>query len=192
MQPIHLPGGKQWLYLWLWALLILPLSASVQASADAWVVVDTHSRTLSVYDNGLMIVEFRNIAIGRGGTAQERYEGDDKTPLGTFHIVWMNMNSRYHIFLGLDYPTMEYATRALQRNSINDSEYLSIKTAIENNEIPPQDTSLGGYIGIHGLGNGSIKIHRKFDWTKGCIAVTNEQIERLAQIVRLGTKVVIR
>jgi len=192
MKPKRRLGSMKLLHLLLWAIVILPLSGIVQASTDPWVIVDTHSRTLSVYDDGMMIVEFKNIAIGRGGTAQERYEGDDKTPLGTFHIAWMNMKSRYHIFLGLDYPTMEYAARAFQRNSINSNEYISIKTAIENNELPPQDTSLGGFIGIHGLGNGSIKIHRKFDWTKGCIALTNEQIEQLAQFVRLGTKVVIR
>ena len=165
---------------------------AVANTDDAWIMVDTHARTLSVYDNGKIISEFKNVAIGRGGASRERLKGDDKTPLGTFHIMWINTKSRYHIFLGLDFPTMEHAARALQKNDIKNNEFRSIKTAFEHNTIPPQDTSLGGYIGIHGLGDGNIKIHRMFNWTRGCIAVTNEQIERLSRIVQLGTKVVIR
>lgn len=168
------------------------LTGVATANTGPWIMVDTHARTLSVYDNGKVISEFRNIAIGRGGASRERHKGDDKTPLGTFHIMWINTKSRYDIFLGLDYPTIEHATRALQENNIKNNEFRSIKTAFEHNTIPPQDTSLGGYIGIHGLGDGNIKIHRMLNWTKGCIALTNEQIERLARIVQLGTKVVIR
>jgi L,D-peptidoglycan transpeptidase YkuD (ErfK/YbiS/YcfS/YnhG family) len=57
---------------------------------------------------------------------------------------------------------------------------------------PPQNTILGGAIGIHGIGNGDPEIHKRFHWTEGCVAVTNEQIERLAELVDIGTRVVIR
>ena len=57
---------------------------------------------------------------------------------------------------------------------------------------PPQDTVLGGHIGIHGIGEGNPEIHRRFDWTQGCIALTNEEIEQLANLVGIGAKVVIR
>jgi L,D-peptidoglycan transpeptidase YkuD (ErfK/YbiS/YcfS/YnhG family) len=51
---------------------------------------------------------------------------------------------------------------------------------------------LGGAIGIHGIGGGSPDVHRRFHWTEGCVAVSNEQIERLAELVGIGTRVVIR
>jgi hypothetical protein len=57
---------------------------------------------------------------------------------------------------------------------------------------PPQNTALGGAIGIHGIGGGSPDVHHRFHWTEGCVAVSNEQIERLAELVGIGTRVVIR
>ena len=58
-------------------------------------------------------------------------------------------------------------------------------------QTPPQNTALGGYIGIHGLGNRDPAIHKKMNWTDGCIALTDEQIEQLAQWIDVGTRVVI-
>jgi L,D-peptidoglycan transpeptidase YkuD (ErfK/YbiS/YcfS/YnhG family) len=51
---------------------------------------------------------------------------------------------------------------------------------------------LGGQIGIHGLGSGDIKVHEVFDWTHGCIALTNSQIDHLSQLVDTGTVVKIK
>jgi len=174
------------------ALFSILLPSMVTAGTDPQIVVDTHSRTLSVWSAGKIIGEFKDIAIGRGGASSERHQGDNKTPLGTFHIKWLNMKSRFHIFLGLDYPTVDHAMKAYQQNHIKNNDLSSIKTAFEHNTLPPQDTSLGGYIGIHGLGDGSLAIHKKFNWTRGCIALTNEQIERLARMVHVGTEVIIR
>ena len=54
---------------------------------------------------------------------------------------------------------------------------------------PP--TTLGGLIGIHGIGKGDPRVHRDFNWTFGCVALTNEQIDQLRPWVRLGTRVVL-
>jgi L,D-peptidoglycan transpeptidase YkuD (ErfK/YbiS/YcfS/YnhG family) len=59
-------------------------------------------------------------------------------------------------------------------------------------QIPPQDTPLGGQIGIHGLGSADARVHEFFDWTHGCIALTNSQIDHLSQIVDTGTLVKIK
>jgi len=162
------------------------------ASTDPWVLVDTHSRTLSVYTAGKILRQFKNISIGRGGAASERHKGDGKTPLGTFHIMWLNMKSHYHIFLGLDYPNLDHAAKAYRKKQLKSKEFESIQKAIFTNEIPPQDTPLGGYIGIHGVGQGNLAIHGRFNWTNGCIALTNEQIEQLVQMIPVGTEVIIR
>ena len=58
--------------------------------------------------------------------------------------------------------------------------------------MPPQQTALGGHIGIHGIGAGDPRIHEDFNWTSGCIALTNAQIDDLAGWVRLGMRVVVR
>ena len=59
-------------------------------------------------------------------------------------------------------------------------------------DIPPQVTPLGGYLGIHGVGEGDPGIHADFNWTHGCIALTNQQIDDLAGWIRIGMRVVVR
>ena len=65
-------------------------------------------------------------------------------------------------------------------------------TAHQLHQIPPQNTPLGGQIGIHGLGNADERIHKVFDWTHGCIALTNPQIDQLSQWIDTGTVVKIK
>jgi len=87
---------------------------------------------------------------------------------------------------------MQTADQAYREKRINRDVYYSILDALRDQRLPPQNTPLGGRIGIHGLGHGDLTVHRQFDWTKGCIALTNPEIERLAHWVQVGTRVVIR
>ena len=75
---------------------------------------------------------------------------------------------------------------------ITEAQWQAIRRASAANRRPPQDTALGGYIGIHGTGDGDLRIHSEYNWTNGCIALTNEQIDRLLDWVRVGTPVEIR
>jgi hypothetical protein len=63
---------------------------------------------------------------------------------------------------------------------------------VAKGRLPPQNTALGGRIGLHGLGRGDPKVHQQFNWTNGCIALTNEQIDQLLTWVGKGTRVSIR
>jgi len=181
------------------ALLALPLTLAVPAPAGAsagdpepWVLVDTRAHTLAVIQDGRPRRVFRNIALGRGGVARLRRRGDGATPLGEYHIAWINRNSRFHIFLGLDYPNAGLAREALAQGLIDRPTYEAIRHALAAGRVPPQGTALGGYLGIHGLGRGDPLVHARFNWTQGCIALTNEEIEELARWVRVGTRVLIR
>ncbi len=64
--------------------------------------------------------------------------------------------------------------------------------AVRHHRIPPQNTPLGGQLGIHGLGRGDLDIQRTINWTNGCVALTNHDIRRLGQWVHVGTRVIIR
>jgi L,D-peptidoglycan transpeptidase YkuD (ErfK/YbiS/YcfS/YnhG family) len=75
---------------------------------------------------------------------------------------------------------------------IGQSTYNAIVDAEMAGQIPPQNTDLGGQIGIHGLGSASLSVHEEFDWTHGCIALTNDQIDRLSQYVEKGTLVTVK
>ena len=78
------------------------------------------------------------------------------------------------------------------RRAIDLRTYRAILNARDRGQLPPQDTALGGHIGIHGVGRLTTDDHRLFNWTQGCIALTDAQIDELAHWLALGTRVVIR
>lgn len=162
-----------------------------QADSIPWLLVDTATRSLLVIQDGVTREKFHDISLGRGGVADERYRGDNKTPRGEFRVLWVNRNSSFRVFFGLDYPNADYAKKALSAGRIDFATYANILHSLSRNLVPPQDTELGGFIGIHGLGRADPSIHQALDWTEGCIALTNEQIDRLTQWIQIGTRVVI-
>lgn len=164
----------------------------VRAYEERWILIDSLAHTLSVYRGTEIERIYPRIALGRGGAAEERQRGDGITPTGEFRVAWINYSSNFNIFFGLNFPNEEHTERAYQRHLIDIDTYYILHTALVEGNIPPQDSPLGGQIGIHGLGAGDLSIHQKFDWTKGCIALRNEEIEQLAQWVHIGTRVLIR
>jgi murein L,D-transpeptidase YafK len=172
--------------------LVQPLVAQGAAPNRIWLRVDTRDATLTVMRGDKPQEVFSNISIGRFGKTYFKMKGDRRTPLGRFSIAWIPAKSQYHRFLGLNYPDRERADRALADGDITEAQWQAIRRASEANRRPPQDTPLGGFIGIHGTGDGDPGIHSQFNWTSGCIALTNDQIDRLVDLVRIGTPVEIR
>lgn len=171
---------------------LLVMLNSAQANNGIWIDVDTTEHTLSVMQGDTIQAVFKNVAIGRYGTTWSKMTKDDKTPLGRFRVGWVNEKSRYYRFFGLNYPNLDTAKRALDENRITRETWLSILEAKSMGKPPPQDTPLGGHIGIHGIGRGDQEIHHEYNWTNGCIALTNEQIDQLSKWIRPGVLVNIR
>lgn len=95
----------------------------------------------------------------------------------------------------LDYPNLLDAWYGYKDKIISSNEFKKIVMAFKNNQTPPQDTLLGGYIGIHGLGEVNeeiLNIHEINNWTEGCIALKNEEINELRQFVSIGTPITIK
>jgi hypothetical protein len=118
-----------------------------------------------------------------------RRAGDATTPLGTFHVAWINRDSPFDIFYGFDFPTASYGERAYKLGIIDKTDYDAILNASRNGNVPPQQTPLGGKIGIHGIGDGDPEVQRKINWTNGCIALSNVDTKRLFKWIHLGTRV---
>lgn len=175
------------------AALLSPWDAanSKTHESNIWILVDTQSLQLSVMKGDRPVEIFKNISIGRNGVGLSKRRGDDKTPLGTFKIAWVNRSSQYHLFFGLDYPSMIHVKKGLTAGLIDEGTYDRFEKSRSNGIIPPQNTPLGGQIGIHGVGRGNADIHQTMNWTNGCIALTNKQIEELDRWVKEGTLVVI-
>lgn len=134
-------------------------------------IVYKSKRQLLAYSNGKLVKEYK-ISLGRKPIGDKEYEGDKKTPEGIYYINVKNPNSGYYKNLGISYPNKEDISNAKRLGR-----------------------PAGGDIKIHGLRNriGIIgKFHRLFDWTLGCIAVTNDEIGELYRAVKVGTPIEIR
>ncbi|MCC6208256.1 MAG: L,D-transpeptidase [Gammaproteobacteria bacterium] len=173
-------------------LSLLAVAVCPVVQAEPWLLVDSEKGTLAVMEDDQTVRVFRHIAVGRGGVAAVRRAGDGTTPRGEFRIAWVNPDSSYHLFFGLDYPGMTQAEEALRSRLIDPATYERIRRARDHGELPPQDTLLGGYIGIHGVGSMNAGINPRYNWTQGCIALSDEEIDHLARWAGIGTRVVIR
>jgi murein L,D-transpeptidase YafK len=154
---------------------------TLQKMKNPLIVIKKKERTLELFDGGRLVKTYK-IALGFAPEGDKQREGDGKTPEGEFYIFTKNDKSKFYLSLGLSYPNVEDATRGLQNELISQAEYDSIVKAISEKKIPLQNTKLGGEIYIHGDGSES-------DWTKGCIALTNEEIKELFDAIRVGTTV---
>ncbi len=157
-----------------------------------WLLVDTDKLQIDVKRGEQTLASFPNIAIGQNGAGFKKRRGDNITPLGEYKIGWINDRSQFYIFYGLTYPSVANAEEAMQRGLISQEDYSSIIYAHEHNQIPPQNTALGGQIGLHGLGRGDEVVHQNVNWTHGCVAVTNSQLDELAQWLTTGMTVKIK
>ena len=135
------------------------------------IIVEKGDRRLSLLARGEPIRSY-TIALGARPRGHKQQQGDERTPEGRYVISTRNPESAFHLSLRISYPNDEDERRAQQ-----------------------QGVEPGGDIMIHGLPNGwgwVGSFHRQFDWTDGCIAVTNEEIEEIWSLVRDGTPIEIR
>lgn len=172
-------------------LLLASNLTFADTESEIWIEIDTSKLQLAVMKKGTILLLFNDISIGRFGASQTRMLGSNLTPIGTFKISSIRDSQRFYKFFGIDFPNREIADLALQENKINLATWEKIITAIDNNQPVPQNTPLGGHLGIHGTGKGDLAIHQRFNWTNGCIALTNTQINQLSRWVKRGMRVII-
>ena len=129
---------------------------------------------LELLHDARVVARYR-VAIGPGGAGNKRREGDNVTPVGHYRIVG-HQRSQFHIFLRLDYP--------------NADDRLRFEALKASGELPKSAT-IGGDVGIHGAPSRAEwkQDHKKFDWTAGCVAVDDLEIEDIAARVKDGTPV---
>lgn len=130
------------------------------------VLVHKRERRLTLVSKGQVIKTYK-IALGGNPIGPKEREGDKKTPEGTYVIDSRNRDSQYHLSLHISYPSERDKKRAKELG-----------------------VSPGGDIAIHGIKKGFAEVgdaHTGVDWTKGCIAVTDEEIEEIDRLVPDGT-----
>lgn len=161
------------------------------AISNYWIRVSKRKKTLYLYQ-GTELVKKYAADFGYNAFADKERRGntlnpdDWRTPEGVFFVVRKNPNSQFYQAFVLNYPNSEDAERGLREGLISRAEYNSIVSAENNFRIPPMGTALGGMIEIHGDGTG-----KSYNWTQGCIALQNEHIDELWDIVSVGTPVLV-
>lgn len=134
------------------------------------ILIEKAARRLTLFKDGVVVKTYK-VALGKHPVGAKERQGDGKTPEGVYMIDSRNEDSMYHRALHLTYPNGADWTRAKALGA-----------------------SPGGDIMIHGIKNGLGwlgPLHRTRDWTQGCIAVTNSEIDELWGVA-LGTQVEIR
>ena len=106
-------------------------------------------------------------------------------PEGEVYIFTKNPKGAYYLSLGISYPNTEDAERGLRAGLVTHAQHDQIVDAIKKKAAPPQYTALGGLVYIHGNG-------AKSDWTRGLVALENEDIGELYKSGEAGTPVTIR
>jgi len=158
------------LFLWVGCTPTPPPNVLGRTRADR-VVVEKAKRQLHLFASGKVLRTYP-IALGGNPIGVKTREGDRKTPEGIYLIDGRNARSAYHLALHISYPSPADVERA-RRTGVNP----------------------GGDIMIHGIRNGFGwigKLHRLADWTRGCIAVTNPEIEEIWAAVPDGTPIELR
>jgi hypothetical protein len=139
------------------------------------------SRRLTLFGDNREMLTCR-IALGNEPVGAKQRQGDGRTPEGDYRVCTRNASSSFHLFLGLDYPNRADARRGLAQGLITPGEHRRILAALNAGRTPPWNTPLGGAIGIHG--SGAIG-----DWTLGCVALDDPDIETLWALCPIGTPV---
>lgn len=135
------------------------------------ILIEKKERRLTLLSKGKALKTYQ-IALGGNPNGPKERQGDNKTPEGIYVIDSRNNNSSYHLSLHISYPNEKDKKRAKQLG-----------------------VSPGGDIMIHGIKNGfswAGDLHSEVDWTKGCIAVTDEEVEEIDKLAPNGTIVEIR
>lgn len=176
-------------------LLILLFSAIPLVQASEYQILISKKNNELIVEKAGEVVKKYHIATGKGGKGTKRRQGDSKTPIGIYRISEFKKSSRFHYFIQLDYPNLIDAWYGYMNKTIDAKDFKRIASAYKMRKAPPQDTDLGGFIGIHGLGKTNeekLLIHQEINWTEGCIALTNEEINDLRKFVDAGTTVIIK
>jgi murein L,D-transpeptidase YafK len=135
------------------------------------ILVQKKARQLTLLRRGKPLKSYR-VALGPEPAGDKQCQGDNRTPEGIFTITGRNPQSQFHRSLRISYPDAAHRARARQLGC-----------------------SPGGDIMIHGLPRAFRqlgRLHTEVDWTAGCVAVTNAEIEEIWRVAPNGTVVEIR
>ena len=142
-----------------------------------YIVIDKSDYELNVYDKEGWLVAYP-VVFGSNDQGDKLFQGDKRTPEGSFTIASKRPHSKWDRMMLLDYPTPGDVAAFNERKRLG---------------VIPSGARIGGGIGIHGTWpHEEYAVDRYLNWTEGCISMKNEHVEQLYKIIGVGTKVTIK
>lgn len=143
---------------------IRPSRTQLNGPVDG-ILVKKSERKMYLVSGKNVVREYR-VNLGFNPVGHKQFKGDGRTPEGNYSITHKNPQSRFHLSLGVSYPSRQDRLFAARHGR-----------------------SPGGDIYIHGTGRGAGRATH--DWTRGCIAVTDAEMDEIFKLVRPGTRITI-
>ncbi|GAB6283181.1 MAG: hypothetical protein STSR0008_19380 [Ignavibacterium sp.] len=168
------------------------MNKNLNRLGNVHILIDRNNYKLFLYTDSILVKEYKAVF---GNSIEAKIKANDKaTPIGEYQICDIDTNSIYEKFLKLNYPNLKDAEEGLRKKYITQEEYEKIRYEYFYVGCTDSNTALGGNIGIHGIGNLNFifkNLPFVYNWTDGSIAVSNESINEIYSVVKIGTKVVI-
>lgn len=159
---------------------------------DVRLIVSRNNYQMELYSGSILVKSYK-VVFGQGTGNVKTSKFDNITPKGNYNICRIDTNTEYHKKMYLNYPTIADAAEALKNNVISKSEFELV--ADWKGDCPPSETRLGADIGIQGIGKYDLIFRNLpfvFNWTNGSIAVSNDNIDELYEVVDISTEVIIK
>lgn len=166
----------------------------ISTISNTSLIIDRRNYTLELYSDTTKIKTY-NVVFGRNASNTKLSKDDFVTPRGQYKICSIDTNNHYYKKMFLDYPNKNDAAEAFRSKLINQDEFTAILNSLKQNGCSYDGTKIGGNIGIQGTGEYNIifkNLPFVFNWTNGSIALSNENIDELLSVVKIGTKVTIK
>jgi hypothetical protein len=141
--------------------------AGARIAAES-LVVEKSLRRLTLWQGGLPVRTY-DIALGSSPVGAKEQAGDNRTPEGLYHIDARNPKSRFHLGLHVSYPNAQDVARARAQGVAPGGDIML-------HGLPPKQSDVG-------------PLHRAYDWTNGCVALTDAEIEEVFAAVPVGTPI---
>jgi murein L,D-transpeptidase YafK len=157
-------------------LLLTSFRGKKISNAAYYIIVDKSDYELTLFDSEKWLVIYP-VVFGNDDQGDKLYEGDRRTPEGSFQVVSKRPHDKWDKMMMLNYPTAADYAKFNQRKAAG---------------LIPSGARIGGSVGIHGTWPVDSSIDRMKNWTLGCVSLKNEDVDDLYRRIGVGTQVTIR
>ena len=157
------------------------------------ILVNKNTYRLELYSDNIFLKSYK-ASFGKNSETTKLSSIDNVTPSGEYKICSIDSVHKFYKFFQLDYPNAKDAYEAFRKGYINSDELNAILISKKDDECSPPETKLGALIGIHGIGEYNVifkNLPFTFNWTNGSIALSNEAVDELYSVLKIGTPVII-